>query len=175
MHRLVDLLLLCLGLLLLVYGGYLLALRHRPIAPVQATELNASVSSPTTPTRIEISALSLSLPIYPSAIVDGKWQTTSQGVSYLSSSSLPGEVGNTIMYGHNWPNLLGGLGKVKPGDTIDIYLGDKQLTYRVEYVATVSSADSVIKEDSTDARLTLYTCTGWLDSKRLVVSARLVQ
>jgi len=67
------------------------------------------------PRIIRIPSLHKTLPIIPATINDGKWTLTDRGVSYLTSSKIPGEEGNGIMYGHNWESLLGGLEKIKPG------------------------------------------------------------
>lgn len=171
MKKLFDLTLITLGFVLLSYGGYLLLLRHRPIVPVQATEGTIQERVTAQPTKLAITSLSLTLPVYPSEIVGDKWQTTDQGISYLATSPLPGEVGNTVMYGHNWPNILGGLSRIKPGDTINIYFGSKKVEYRVHYVSIVEPDNTSVYTNTTDSRLTLYTCTGFLDSKRLVVTA----
>ena len=174
MQKIIDTSLLILGLALFVYGGHLLSLRYRPLPVVQAHEqVEPTVTD--LPTKIEISSLSLSLPVYPASIVGDKWQTTDSGISYLSSSPLPGTVGNSVMYGHNWPNLLHDLGKVKPGDTIAVFFGSKKLIYSVHYVSVVEPDNTSVYTNTTDARLTLYTCTGLLDSKRLVVTAILLQ
>lgn len=175
MKKFFDLVLVLSGLTLLAYGGYLLSLRHRPVVmppQVVASEQEIVTDSPT---RLDISSLALSLPIYPAVIRGGKWQTTSLGVSYLSSSPIPGETGNSVFYAHNWPNLFGSLGRVKPGDIISVYFGSRRVDYVVHYVSIVDPSDSSVYAPTSDSRLTLYTCTGFLDSKRLVVTALLAK
>lgn len=173
MKLIFNLVILCSGLTLLLYGAYLVALRHRPVQLVQASTQIPQEVVTSLPTHLEIPSLALELPIYPAEIVGGRWQTTSEGISYLTSSPLPGDVGNSVMYGHNWPNLLGNLHNIQPGDTISVYFGSKRLDYVVHFVSVVSPAETSIYADTPDTRLTLYTCTGFLDSKRLVVTAQL--
>ncbi len=123
-----------------------------------------------TPTEIRIPQVSVKLPIIHSKIVNGKWEATTAGVSYLSSSPIPGEMGNSILYGHNWSNLLGPLVHVKPKDVIEIVYSDKsKKIFEVEYTVTVTPDETHILLPSKDKRITLYTCTGFLDSKRFVV------
>ena len=116
----------------------------------------------------------MDLEIIPSKITNNTWEATSQGVSHLSSSPIPGEKGNSILYGHNWTNLLGNLTKIKPGAEINIILKNREKKiFIVEYVSIVGPNDTQILADTDDTRITLYTCTGFLDSKRFVVTALL--
>jgi sortase (surface protein transpeptidase) len=43
--------------------------------------------------------------------------------------------------------------------------------FKVEYTATVDPSQTYIIDNTKDTRITLYTCTGFLDSKRFVVVA----
>lgn len=125
------------------------------------------------PTALSIPSINLDLPVYTSELVDNKWEVSTGGVSYLSGSALPGDTGNTIMYGHNFPWILGKLSKVSVGDAIYIYSGDYMLRYTIKYIQSVDPSQTSILDQSDDKRLTLYTCAGLFDSKRLVVTALL--
>ena len=94
-------------------------------------------------------------------------------MSYLATSPLPGHKGNSILYGHNWKSLLLDLPKVKPGQSVFItnHNGTKQ-RFIVEYTAVVDPSQTYIIDATNDTRITLYTCTGFLDSKRFVVVAK---
>jgi LPXTG-site transpeptidase (sortase) family protein len=114
------------------------------------------------------------LPIYPSRINGREWETTDKGVSYLTTTPPPGEKGNSILYGHNWSNLLGSLLKAVPGQNIEITFSDKtKKEFVIERIAQVSPNEKNILSPSNDNRITLYTCSGFLDSKRFVVVANL--
>lgn len=126
------------------------------------------------PVEITLPTLKKTLPIFPEKVSKDTWQTSASGVSYLSTSPIPGEKGNSILYGHNWPNLLGGLSKMKPGDRISIAFTDGSVReFVVAYTTTVNPDQVEILKSSEDSRLTLYTCTGFLDSHRFVVTAKL--
>lgn len=87
---------------------------------------------------------------------------------------MPGEPGNSILYGHNWTSLFGNLPKTKPGERVDIGFSDGSMQqFIVEYTSIVSPDEIEIIEQTEDTRITLYTCTGFLDSKRFVVVAKL--
>lgn len=127
------------------------------------------------PAQIRIKNLGIILPIIPEQLQNGKWQVSDKGVNYLISTPMPGEVGNSIMYGHNWTNLLGKLVKAKPGFEVEV-LYPNSITKRfiIDSVVEVSPNQTTILNQTEESRLTLYTCSGFLDSKRLVVSAKLV-
>lgn len=110
--------------------------------------------------------------MYPAQIENNKWEATTKGVSYLVTSPVPGNAGNSIIYGHNWGNLLGSLSKIKPGQKIEIVLDDNEKrTFIVEHTSIIGPDQTSVLEDTSDRRITLYTCTGFLDSKRFVVTA----
>lgn len=124
------------------------------------------------PVRIAIPSLGINLPIFKSAIVNNVWQTTDLGASYLASSPLPGSEGNSIIYAHNWLSLFGKLQSAKIGqDVVVTYPDGTKKTFVISYISVVSPNQSSILAPSKDKRLTLYTCTGFLDSHRFVAVA----
>lgn len=126
------------------------------------------------PVRIRIPSLNIDLPIIEATINKNKWATTNDGVSYLETSPLPGYKGNSILYGHNWNNLLGKLKYIKPGEKIEIaYSNGTIKKFSVNTMGVVTPDQTHVLLPSKDVRITLYTCTGFLDSKRLVVTALL--
>jgi len=123
---------------------------------------------------LHIASLSIDLPVIESEIVDDVWSVSSSGVSHLAQSVSPGLPGNSIFYGHNWPRLLGNLRKIKLDDEIVIFdASGRSLSYRVTEISTVDPSDVSILESSTEATITLYTCAGFMDSKRQVVKGSL--
>ena len=165
-----------LGILLLLFGAYLVFERYNPKRLGFENVSQAVISSSNTyPKKIFIPKLSIELGIYPAKIINNNWEATTQGVSYLASSPVPGEAGNSILYGHNFPNLLGSLPKIKPGDKIVIVLNSgEEKTFVVKYTQIVTPQQTEILKSSNDTRITLYTCTGFLDSKRFVATATLI-
>lgn len=162
--------LLCLVLLsMLVYQRY----RPNPLAfqgAVFTRELSATFKD--FPLTLEVPEAAISLPVFPATVTGTTWQTTERGVSYLKSTPLPGQKGNAVLYGHNWPNLLGPLHTVKVGDRIHVTYPDRRtVDFIVTHITVVTSEQIKILDNSDDIRLTLYTCTGFLDSKRLVITA----
>lgn len=124
------------------------------------------------PIRITIPSVKIDTAISPAVITNRTWETSTEGASWLLSSPIPGNRGNSIIYGHNWFTILGKLVQVKPGDTIKIEYSDqssKQFT--VQSTAIVPPNQINILAPTTDTRITMYTCTGFLDRYRFVATA----
>ena len=120
------------------------------------------------PSEIKIEKINLDLAISPSVVKDNEWEVFDDRAAWLATSSLPGK-GNTIIYAHDRQGLFGSLDRLRKGDEIKIYV-DKWLTYKVSEVKRVKPSDvEAILSDKN--RLTLYTCDGAFDQKRLVVYA----
>ncbi len=102
-----------------------------------------------------------------------RWAIAETGVSYLSSSALPGTLGNTVMYGHNKDDIFGYLYLVKAGDPVYAILDNGHFVkFTVAEEKEVTPKDVQVLEVSNDSRLTLFTCSGFLDSARFVVVAK---
>lgn len=165
--------LIVLGFILFFFGGYLAYQRYSPknleFKDFKASNAN---STQTQPVRIIIPTLGIDSGIFPAQVSNGNWEATTNGVSYLSSTPVPGSQGNSVLYGHNWPSILGSLPKIKPGDEIVVALNSGQKkTFVVSFTSVVSPNQTDILKETSDARITLYTCTGFLDSKRFVATA----
>ncbi|CAN5144203.1 hypothetical protein BH09PAT1_BH09PAT1_6120 [soil metagenome] len=174
MHTIVSYLLLLLGIFSLITFSVLFYEANNPNRLAFKSYAATSVASKSgeMPMAISLPSINKSLAIYPSKITGKTWQTTTNGVSYLTSSPLPGSTGNSIIYGHNWASIFGDLIKVKPGDPIKIiFQNGKEKLFKVQFTTMVNPNQTQILNPSPDARLTLYTCTGFLDSKRFVVTA----
>lgn len=169
------------GIVMICIGGSMYQIRYAPkrltISSYKPTQKISSLKISTitekkSPQYIEIPDIGVRLPIIPSEIKNGTWETTSKGVSYLTSSPIPGNTGNSILYGHNWTNLLGSLTRVKPGTQIIItYADGSKNNFTVEYTGTVKPDQIGILNQTNDVRITIYTCTGFLDSQRFIAVA----
>lgn len=159
----------------MIFGAYLIHERSNPkrLYFKNAPILQSVVTS-VYPQELVINGLGIDLPIFPAKITQNNWQTTTQGVSYLQNSPLPGETGNSILYGHNWESLLGRLPLIKPGDTlVVIFSNGIRKKFQVMYTTIVNPDNTSILINSHDKRITIYTCTGFLDTKRFVAVATL--
>jgi LPXTG-site transpeptidase (sortase) family protein len=177
MKRLFALVVLLSGVVILARTAYLVWQRYDPHQTEVRTTVNTDPTvNPNEPSYIDFPSLKLSLPIFASAIKNGSWEISAHGVSYLSTSALPGAMGNSVLYGHNWQNILGKLPNIQVNDPIRITFanGAKRL-FSVTSVSSVSPDDTKILAETKTPRLTIYTCEGTFDQKRFVVYASLMK
>src|ERR1700733_12720171 len=171
MKKIISWLLILQSFSLLSVGAYQFYLSA---APASLSFTNYSVKKSITslglaPSRITIPDLGINLPVYQATVVNNIWPTTTQGASYLTSSPLPGNLGNSVIYAHNWVSLFGPLQSAKVGEKVIVtYPDNTKKTFVIEYTSIVSPDESSILAPSSDRRITLYTCTGFLDSHRFV-------
>ena len=163
------------GLLSLIFSLILLVQRYNPDRlkfDGKIPSSNIIKTENNFPIAIRIPEIGINLPVVPASINNNKWGTTSKGVSWLIASPIPGELGNSILYGHNWNSLLGDLENAKTGYTVEIlYKNSVKRYFQITYIAIVNPNQIHVLSPTDDARLTIYTCTGFLDQKRLVVTA----
>lgn len=127
------------------------------------------------PIKIYVPALKRSLDITDGYITRDRWAISETGVSFLTTSTLPGRAGNTVIYGHNTQDKLGGLWRVHAGDNIYVVLaGGELVKYQVTDTKEIQPTQVEILNQTDDKRLTLYTCSGFLDQARFVVIAQAV-
>jgi len=126
---------------------------------------------PTLPQRVKIGEV-VDAPVEWGVIAKGDWTISPDSITYLTTSARPGERGNIILYGHNKKKILAGLHNVVLGDLMEITSENgKTYAYLVSSIQTVDpDAVSLLETDGKEM-VTIYTCTGFLDSKRLVVQA----
>lgn len=130
---------------------------------------NADVAKPA---KIYIPKMAQVLPVSNGYLNGGRWVTSQIGVSYYTASALPSR-GNTVIYGHNTKGILGGLWKVQDGDYIYVIQENGNFVkYRVYERKEIEPTDVEILDSTNDSRLTLYTCSGFLDEARFVVLAK---
>lgn len=127
----------------------------------------------TMPDRISIPEINTNVMLKASYIADGKWQTVDEGASYLASSSRPGYGKNIIIYGHNKNSIFKNLSTISTGDEIILYNKLKEkFTYVVREYEIVKPSDiKYLNKKISNETLTIYTCTGFADLKRLVIKA----
>lgn len=101
------------------------------------------------------------------------------GIWRWPDSSTPDKGGNTVFLAHRFSytgphGAFYYLDKLKPGDEIGVIWNNKTYTYKVASSREVPPTETSIEDNTTDARLTLFTCTPlWNPKDRLVVVAEL--
>lgn len=123
------------------------------------------------PASIAIPTLDLDLLIAPGIVKKNQWTLYDDKISWLATSEPPGSGKNVILYGHNRPLLFGKLDSLQIGEEIIVIdSSGAAFTYTVAQTRKVSPED-VDVIISPKNQLTLYTCEGSFDEKRLVVIA----
>ncbi len=105
---------------------------------------------------------------------------------HFSGTAFPPTNGNAVIFGHStlpqlfnekdYKTIFANAYKLGVGDDIIVHIGSVSYAYKVFSITVVDPTDtSIFSQDTTDAYLTLVTCTPpgttW---KRLIIKARLV-
>jgi len=128
-----------------------------------------------TDNRIVIPAAHIDQPI----IEGSELSVIDQGGAWRKSTWVdsPESIGNTVIVGHRftYANPEGAfyhLDKVQIGDVVFVYWEGEELIYQVGEIQTVAPSEIEVEQDTSDRRLTLYTCTPLVTAdKRLVIVA----
>lgn len=161
---------------MIILGGALLLWsisKHRTLKLyVDKKEAPAQVAAK--PLKLYIPKMDRTLYVSDGKVIGDRWEISSTGVSYLTASAVPGQSGNSVIYGHNTIDALGGLWRVHEGDFVYVILNNGQFyKYQVFERREIDPSNVDILGQTTDSRLTIYTCSGFLDSARFVVVSRL--
>ena len=135
--------------------------------PVLTSEIKAAQEELFVPTQIVVPTIGINLAVAPGIIKDNQWTLYDDKVAWLSTSQTLGD-GNVIIYGHNRSAILGQLSKLNIGDEITVKSNSRDFTYQVAEKRAISPEDvqAIISDKQ---QLTLYTCDGTFDQKRLIV------
>jgi sortase A len=113
-----------------------------------------------------------------SEIVEGDdEQSLNRGMWIRPNSSTPEKGGNTVITGHRFlytfgSNTLYHLDKLENGDNISVFWNQKEYVYKVLEKKIVPPNEIQIEDQTSDPRLTIYTCTPiWTATDRLVIIA----
>lgn len=162
------------GLILIIFGETLYFSPRSKILSFSETPPPVEVVSKTrvlTPTKLQIPKIDLDIPIEERTIKDGVWMISDNVISHLDRSARPGEDGNIVLYGHNRQEILGKLRLIKAGDYVFVTSGVVVHKYKIVSKVETSPDNLAYVLPKNNEILTIYTCTGFLDSKRLVVQA----
>ena len=134
-------------------------------------EIQAKPLPPLYPETLRIPDASINVKVNQAKVNGNDWDLYYNAASYLTTSAHLNEEGNTVIYGHNTQNLLGRLKQVDPGTRILIDTKENTLTYVVREKMVVKPEQVEIVNPTDDKRLTLFTCTNFMDTDRLVIIA----
>ncbi len=172
------------GLILILVGVFCLGIifslriyqksREKILSFSRLPKFEEEISEDLFPSQIQIPKVKIDLLISPAKAKNEIWEISKDGVSYLLGSGVPGRNGNSVIYGHNKNNLFGPIRWLKVGDEIRIKnRKGEEFLYKVKETKTVSPENIEVLAPTKDPALTLYTCTGFMDSQRFVVVAKI--
>lgn len=166
-------LLLYLGLVLLaVWGGHKF-LYQRSLALSEALVASYRIQSQQSAMPVHISVGDkINIPIVEAGKIGAVWTVSPTSANHVFGSARPGDPGNIIMYGHNINTIFGYLVDIKSGDKVRIRMSNGDaFDYIISDTHVVSVNQTELLAPTTHEILTLYTCTGLLDSLRFVARA----
>ncbi len=161
------------GLVMLTFWGTHTWLYHQSIALSDAIIDQYERKSPTAniPNTITVSTLPR-LNVVEAIKTQNRWPVSNTAANHVYASAYPGQPGNIIIYGHNTDAVFGALHKAQVADTITmVTISGETYQYSISEIRTVATTQTELLAPTTHEVLTIYTCTGFLDSQRLVIRA----
>lgn len=165
-----SVLLIAAGLFVLIYTSFKWSQfsQTSPKGQINITATEREVK----PIKLYVPKLGKTLGIVDGVYEDGHWTIAPTGVSYLISSAPFTSPGNSVLYGHNTQDILGGLWRIEANDPIYVVLDSGDFVkYQVVEEKEIKPEEVQILNQTSDTRLTIYTCSGFLDQARFVVVA----
>ena len=150
------------------------ALQERSLfGPVKIVdELMHPFAAAEPPIRIVIPSVGIDVPVAEARVVNGYWEVSDVSASHGAGSAFPGTLGNTVIFAHAKEGLFLPLRNVKKTDRIYVFTPNRWYQYRVESIVAVAPTETHMIRQTSDETITLFTCSGFLDTKRLVVRAK---
>lgn len=171
----VSILLISLGILLIFFGKptlkQLSLVSSFRDEPVVIENLNGDQSGEI-PVKITIENVNIDIAVKEAKIVDGYWEVFPNVAGWGEGSGKPGRPGNQVVFAHARKGLFLPLRDVKIGSIVKIETTRDSYSYEVKEIKEVLPNQVEVISTTEDETLTLYTCTGFNDSKRLIVVAK---
>lgn len=120
---------------------------------------------------IIIPRLNIDIFVTPSKIKNGYWEVSETTASHGQGSANPGEGGNVVVFAHAREGLFLDLRHIKKEDNVYILTNDRRYNYKVFEIVTINPNEIKTVAPTNFEILTLFTCSGFFDEKRLIVKA----
>lgn len=176
-YSILSYLLIVISLFTFVYG---LNLVWEHFRPARFSELNVIADEVSdnpemlSSVQLLIAARDIHVPLIKGSVINDAWQLSNDAGLVIQSSEASESA--IIVYGHNYERILGKLPLVEVGDSVELVLNDwSKQQFEVTEVKQVSPDEVGVLFSKAKNDLIIYTCTGFLDTKRLVVRAHLVE
>lgn len=126
------------------------------------------------PKKILVPDLAIDLEINKAREIEGYWEVFEDSAAWGEGSGLPGEAGNQVIFAHSKEGLFLPLKDIKKEMKVYVLTKNDWYQYKVEEIKEVFPNETQVIAPTDDETLTLYTCSGFDDSKRLIVIAKRV-
>ncbi len=171
-NKIIGLVLVLSALALLIFPIHLPTQKINNNNPIKINEsLYKNQTTQNLPVRILLPKENIDINVTPSKIINGYWELSENTASYGEGSGIPGQNGNTVIFAHAREGLFYNLKDVKTEDIIYVFTKDKWYRYKITKITAVYPNQTEVIKPTKNQTLTLYTCTGFSDEKRLVVTA----
>ena len=137
---------------------------------LQAGTAKTKANNP--PVRIVIPGLSIDLPVREARVIDGYWEVFPDVAGFGLGSAYPDEFGNQVIFAHARQGLFLNLKDAKVGQTVYVFTKSRWYSYRIAEIKSVWPNQTEVISPTPDQTLTLFTCTGFMDTKRFIVVAK---
>lgn len=124
------------------------------------------------PLRIIIPDLGMDIPVKEAKVKNGYWEVFEDTAGFGLNSSYPQESGNQVIFAHARKGLFLPLKSARIGQKVYITTKDQWYSYEIKEIKDVLPEQVEVIAPTTETILTLYTCTGFSDRKRLIVIAK---
>ncbi|MEK7188793.1 MAG: sortase [Patescibacteria group bacterium] len=144
--------------------------------PIQANPklYEGRFASELVPIKVIIPAVGIDVAVKPAKVIKGKWEIFEDSASYGIGSASPGENGNIVVFAHAREGYFLPLRKITKGAKIYILTKEGWYNYEVSETKEVKPIDVSVIQPTIDETITLYTCSGFADTKRLIVTGKRV-
>ena len=140
--------------------------------PVQISGFDLEIADENKiPRMIIIPSLNVFLDVRVSEIKGGYWEVFEEVAGWGVGSGVPGEGGNQVIFAHARDGLFASLKDAEEGMRILVLTNDSWYEYEVAIIDEVYPRNTRYIEQTENEILTLYTCSGFNDTKRLIVIA----
>lgn len=123
------------------------------------------------PTRVVIPQVGIDVAVTPAPIENGYWKISEDSAAFGLGSSPPGSMGNTVIFAHAREGLFLPLKNIKVKAKIYVFTDIQWYSYEVTTIKEVWPNETYVVSPTKFKQLTLFTCSGFFDTLRLVVTA----
>lgn len=171
-NKIIGLVFVLSALSLLIFPIHLPTQKINNNNPIKINEsLYKNQTTQNLPVRILLPNENIDINVTPSKIINGYWELSENTASYGEGSGIPGQNGNTVIFAHAREGLFYNLKDVQVNDIIYVFTKNSWYRYKVNKITSVYPNQTEVIAPTKNQTLTLYTCTGFSDEKRLVITA----